>query len=196
MSDIKIEESIRQIISWIRDISGEKDTTLEETPKRVASLYKEIFSGYKEDPKQVLSKTFKNCTSDYNEMILLRDIDFTSTCEHHFLPIIGKISIAYIPDGKVVGISKLARIVNIYSRRLQMQERLTADISNALQTFLSPKGTAVSVQGYHFCMSIRGVQKKNAYLYTNHFTGEFQTIPERRREFLDAISSPVNQSPY
>jgi len=176
-----IEDKIKDILSWIGD-----DPTREgliETPKRIIKSWNKLFGGYKENPKDIL-KTFTEGTC--NEMIILKDIEFYSTCEHHFIPFFGKVSIGYIPDGKVVGISKLARLVEIYARRLQIQERFTTQIADAIMNILQAKGTMVIIEAQHLCMLSRGVQKQNSIMQTSAIRGVFNK-QEVRNEFINII---------
>jgi GTP cyclohydrolase I len=143
-----------------------------DTPKRVVESYAEIFSGYHESPEKVLSKTFED-VGGYKDFVLLKDIEFYSMCEHHMLPFFGKVHIAYIPNNKIVGISKLVRVVEIFSRRLQVQEKMTSQIASAINEFLQPKGVIVNVTAKHFCMSMRGVKNSEAVMSTCHYIGDF-----------------------
>jgi GTP cyclohydrolase I len=183
----EVEEAVRTLIRWAGD-----DPTREgvlETPKRVAKAYKEFFSGYESDPKAVLSKTFKE-VAEYDEMIVLRDIEFESHCEHHLVPFIGRAHVAYIPDKKVVGISKLARLVDIYSKRLQIQEKMTAEIATTLSEILQPKGVGVVVEAAHQCMTTRGVHKRGVVMQTSHMLGRFRSDPRTRQEFFNLLAVP------
>ncbi len=185
-SQTQVEEAIRTLILWAGD-----DPTREgllETPKRVAKAYTEFFAGYDSDPKEVLSKTFKE-VEDYDEMIVLRDIEFESHCEHHMVPFIGRVHVAYLPDKKVVGISKLARLVDIFSKRLQIQEKMTAQIATTLNEVLQPKGVGVVVEATHQCMTTRGVHKRGVVMQTSHMLGRFRSDPRTRQEFFNLISS-------
>lgn len=176
-----IESSITRILQYIgEDVDREG---LLETPERVVRSYSEIFSGYKQDPAAVL-KTFVDGACD--EMVVLKDIEFYSTCEHHMQPFFGKAHIAYIPDGKVIGVSKLARLLEVYSRRLQIQERLTEQVTLALEDHLKPKGAACVIEAKHFCMVCRGVQKQNSVMVTSSLRGVFRE-PAVRQEFLNFI---------
>jgi len=183
----EVEEAIRTLIRWTGD-----DPTREgllDTPKRVAKAYKEFFRGYDSDPAEVLSRTFKE-VEDYDEMIVLRDIEFESHCEHHMVPFIGRAHVAYLPNKKVVGISKLARLVDIYSKRLQIQEKMTAQIANTLNDILQPKGVGVVVEAAHQCMTTRGVHKSGVVMQTSHMLGRFRSDPRTRQEFFALIASP------
>ncbi len=183
-SRAEAEEAVRTLLRWVgEDVDREG---LLDTPKRVVKAYEEFFSGYTIDPTELLSRTFEEIEG-YHDMILLRSIDFESHCEHHMVPIIGKAHVAYLPNERVVGISKLARVVDAYAKRLQIQERLTAQIANAIETILKPRGVAVLVDSQHQCMTVRGVHKSNASMVTTSMTGVFRTDPTWRRQFLDAI---------
>ncbi len=178
------EAAVRTLIRWAGD-----DPTREgllDTPARVARAYEELFSGYPEDPTQILSKTFSE-VEGYDEMVVMNDIRFESHCEHHMLPIIGKVHIAYLPDRRVVGISKLARLVDVYAKRLQIQEKMTVQIADTLDEVLRPKGVAVVIEAAHQCMTMRGVHKPGATLVTSRMLGGFLTNSSTRREFLTMI---------
>lgn len=183
------EEAVRTLIRWAGDDPSREG--LIETPERVLRAYDEVFSGYAANPKQILSKTFKE-VEGYDEMIVLRDIRFESHCEHHMVPFIGRAHVAYLPNKKVVGISKLARLVDAYARRLQIQEKLTAEIANALNEVLAPKGVAVVLEAVHHCMTIRGVHKPGATLQTSRMLGRFRSDPRTRAEFFSLIRSPLH----
>ncbi len=157
-----------------------------ETPKRVLNAYKEWFSGYNENPKEILSKTFKE-VNGYDQLVILNDINFSSHCEHHFAPILGKVHIGYLPKDKVVGISKLVRLVNLFAKRLQVQEKMTSQIANALQLNLDCSGVGVLVEAEHHCMCTRGVNKQGTSMRTSFFTGVLSKDLEKRDEFLRSI---------
>jgi len=180
--DENITNNIREIIEKVGD-DCDRDG-LKETPERVVRSWKEIYSGYHKDPAKEL-KTFE-CDS-YKGMVLLRNIELYSMCEHHMLPFVGKCHIAYIPNEKIVGISKLARIMEIFARRLQIQERLTDEIADCINKILSPKGVAVQIEAEHFCMRMRGVSKQNSTMITTTLRGLFINDPSTRSEFLSAI---------
>lgn len=177
----KIEKSLQDIIKHIGDNPHREG--LKETPKRMMNSYKEMFSGYKQKPESVL-KTFIEGSCD--EMVILKDMEFYSTCEHHFLPFFGTISIGYIPDKKIIGISKLARMADIFARRLQIQEKLCADIADSIMKYLAPQGVMVVCKAQHMCISSRGVRKDNAIMVTSALRGVFEQ-PEVRQEFLQFI---------
>jgi GTP cyclohydrolase I len=180
-------EAVRTLIRWAGD-DPEREGLL-ETPDRVVRAYGEWFAGYEADPVEVLSKTFEE-TNGYDEMVVLRNIRFTSFCEHHMAPIIGKAHVGYLPARRVVGISKLARLVEIYARRLQIQEKMTAQIADAISAILEPKGVGVVIEAAHQCMTTRGVDKPGSTLATSQMIGAFRDDPSTRREFLAAIASP------
>lgn len=177
-----IEYKIKDIIKFIGDDPGREG--LKETPKRMIKSWEELFSGYKEDPKEII-KTFKEGTC--NEMVILKDIDFFSMCEHHFLPFFGKIFLAYIPNGRIIGVSKLIRVVEIYSRRLQIQEKMTTEIADTLMDGLNPLGVMVVCKAQHLCMISRGVKKQNVIMVTSAVRGVFDKEIETRSEFMELI---------
>ncbi|WP_241911541.1 GTP cyclohydrolase I FolE [Telmatospirillum siberiense] len=188
-SRAEAEEAVRTLIRWTGD-----DPTREgliDTPSRVVRSYEEFYEGYDIDPEEVLRRTFEE-TDGYDEMVVLRDIRLESHCEHHMVPIIGKAHVAYLPGNRVVGISKLARVVEIYSRRLQIQEKLTAQIANAIQEVLHPRGVAVVIEAAHQCMTTRGVRKPGVTMVTSRMLGAFRDNPATRREFMALISSPAS----
>lgn len=182
----KAEEAVKTILEWIGE--DPKREGLKDTPKRVVKSFEEFFAGYNTDPEDILKRTFSE-TEGYDEMIILRDVRVESHCEHHMLPIIGKAHIAYIPNKRVVGISKLARIVDAYAKRLQIQEKLTAQIAKAIEDTLNPKGVAVVVEASHQCMSTRGVHKSGVMMQTSHMTGVFRSDKKTREEFINLITS-------
>jgi GTP cyclohydrolase I len=181
------EQAVRTLIRWAGDDPDREG--LAGTPSRVVRAYDEFFSGYGIDPVEVLSRTFEE-TEGYDEMVVLRDIRFESHCEHHMAPIIGRAHIAYLPRRRVVGISKLARLLEIYSRWLQIQEKLTAQIANTIDEVLQPRGVAVVLDAAHQCMTTRGVHKPGASMVTSRMLGAFRSDPSTRREFLAIIGSP------
>lgn len=185
------EEAVRTLIKWAGEDPDREG--LKDTPKRVVKSYEELFSGYNLDPVEILKRTFSE-TEGYDEMVVLRDIRIESYCEHHMLPIIGKAHIAYIPTHRVVGISKLARVADIYSKRLQIQEKLTAQIANAINTTLQPKGVAVVIEAVHQCMSTRGVHKPGTIMQTSHMLGVFRDDKRTREEFMHLITSANRSS--
>jgi len=171
VSDEEAEKAVRTIIKWI----GEEPTRegLLSTPKRVIKAYKEYFQGYKQDPNQFLSKTFTE-VDGYDDMVIEKNISLQSHCEHHMAPILGVAHVAYIPSNKVVGLSKLARVVEVFSKRLQTQERLTMQIASTIMTVLQPRGVAVTIDASHQCMTNRGIKKEKATTITNYFLGAFK----------------------
>ncbi|REG58507.1 GTP cyclohydrolase I [Paraburkholderia sp. BL6669N2] len=180
------EEAVRTLIRWAGDDPLREG--LAETPARVARAYREFFSGYLSDPMQILATTFSE-VDGYDEMVVLKDIRFESYCEHHMVPIIGRAHVAYLPDHRVVGISKLARLVDTYAKRLQIQEKMTVQIADALNTVLQPKGVGVILEAAHQCMSTRGVHKPGTSLVTSRMLGSFRNDPSTRREFLSIIGN-------
>ena len=180
------EEAVKTLIRWIGDDPNREG--LVDTPKRVIKAFAEHFSGYSEDPEEILMKTFEE-TDGYDEMVLLRKIDFESHCEHHMLPIIGNASIAYLPNKKIVGISKLARLVNVFSKRLQTQEIMTSQIINSMQKYLQPLGSAILIEAEHHCMITRGVYKKNSSMTTTQFKGCFSNDKFLQDRFLSMIKN-------
>jgi len=186
-----VESALRMIIRWVGDDPARDG--LAETPARVARALKEFFAGYAQDPAELLRKTFEE-VEGYDEMIVLRRIRFESHCEHHMAPIVGCACVAYIPNGRVVGISKLARVVEAYAKRLQIQERMTAQIANTIDDVLKPQGVGVAIKASHHCMTTRGVHKDDAELVTIRTLGRFRDDPQIRREFLglaDHLRSPA-----
>ena len=183
-SRAEAEEAVRTLIRWAGDDPGREG--LLNTPARVVRAYEEWFSGYGQDPRDHLTRTFEE-VAGYDEMVVLRDIRFVSHCEHHMAPIAGRAHIGYLPRRKVVGISKLARLVQVYARRLQIQEKMTAEIANTLDRVLRPQGVAVVIEGTHGCMTGRGVGQPAATLVTSRMLGAFRDRPETRQEFLAAI---------
>ncbi|WP_137181061.1 GTP cyclohydrolase I FolE [Roseomonas sp. AR75] len=181
------EAAIRTLLRWAGDDPSREG--LQDTPARVARAYREWFCGYEEDPVELLARSFEE-TDGYDEMVLLRDIRLESTCEHHMAPILGKVHVAYLPNGRVVGISKLARVVEAYAKRLQIQEKMTAQIANTLNDVLKPKGVAVVVEAAHQCMTTRGVHKPGVTMMTSRMLGAFRDDPSTRREFLAMIGAP------
>ena len=178
------EEAVRTLIKWTGDNPDREG--LIETPKRVVKAFEEYFAGYYQDPKNILEKTFSE-TSNYQDFVLLKDIDFRSHCEHHLAPIIGNASIAYLPNDCVVGISKLARIVDVFTKRLQTQETMTAEIANSIQMHLKPKGVAIYLSAEHHCMSSRGVKKAHVDMVTTHFTGSFRDDKALQERFFSSL---------
>ena len=185
ISDEKAEEAIRTIIQWIgEDVEREG---LLSTPKRVVKAFKEYFSGYQQDPNKFLSKTFTE-VEGYDDMVIEKNISIQSHCEHHMAPIIGVAHVAYIPSNKVVGLSKLARVVEVFSKRLQTQERLTTQIANTIMNVLQPRGVAVTIDAAHQCMTNRGVKKENTTTVTNYFLGAFKDDLSYQNRYLRYIN--------
>lgn len=178
------EAAIRTLIQWAGDDPAREG--LLDTPARVARAYQDFFRGYAEDPEAILTRTFEEIEG-YDEMVILRDIRLESHCEHHMVPIIGVAHVAYLPNLRVVGISKLARVVDAYAKRLQIQEKLTAQIANTINEVLQPRGVAVVIEAGHECMSTRGVHKTGVSMVTSRMLGAFRDDPSTRREFLSMI---------
>ena len=184
LDDTVIEDSVRDLLQGI----GEDPTRpgLQRTPKRVAQMYQELMIGYRTDPIEFVNDALFEVT--YDEMVLVRDIEFYSLCEHHMLPFMGRAHVAYFPRGKVIGLSKIPRIVDLFSRRLQLQERMTRQIADFIEELLDPHGVAVVVEGIHLCAMMRGVKKHEARMTTSAMLGAFRTSMATREEFLDNIS--------
>ena len=188
VSDKEAEDAFRTILSWM----GEDPTRegLLETPKRVVKAFKEYFKGYKEDPNKILDKTFGD-VEGYDDMVVQKNISVQSHCEHHMAPIIGKAHVAYIPNERVVGLSKIARVVEIFSKRLQTQERLTVQIANSLMEALDAKGVAVTIDSTHQCMTMRGIKKEQATTVTNFYLGQFKEDLSYQNRYLRFISTEL-----
>ncbi|MFD2206964.1 GTP cyclohydrolase I FolE [Kiloniella antarctica] len=183
--------AVETLLRWAGD-----DPTREGllgTPDRVVRSYSEFFAGYGVDPNELLERTFEE-VEGYDEIVLLRDIRFESHCEHHMAPIIGKAHVAYLPNNRVVGISKLARVIEAYAKRLQIQEKMTAQVANAINDVLQPKGVAVVIEAAHQCMTTRGVHKSGVTMVTSRMLGLFRTNPSTRREFLSLIGNPSSSA--
>ena len=185
------EEAVRTLLRYAGD-DVEREGLI-DTPARVVRSYDEFFAGYQDDAIEYLQRTFEE-TDGYDEMVVLRDIRVESHCEHHMLPIIGRAHVGYLPNNRVVGISKLARVVDAYAKRLQVQEKMTAQIASCIDSVLRPKGVAVVIDAAHQCMTMRGVHKPGVSMVTSHMIGAFRDDATTRREFLNIISSPSNQS--
>jgi len=183
------EEAIRTLIRWAGDDPAREG--LLDTPARVARAYEEFFSGYFASPRTLLERTFEE-VDGYDEIVLLRDIRFESHCEHHMASIIGKAHVGYLPHRRVVGISKLARVVEVYAKRLQIQEKMTAQVANLINDVLQPKGTAVIIEASHQCMTTRGVHKTGVTMATSRMLGAFRDDPTTRREFLSMIGNSIS----
>ncbi|WP_298724209.1 GTP cyclohydrolase I FolE [uncultured Ferrovibrio sp.] len=184
------EAAVRTLIRWAGDDPDREG--LRGTPDRVVRSYEEFFAGYGEDPVALLERTFEEIDG-YDEMVVLRDIRLESHCEHHMVPIIGKAHVAYLPGKRVVGISKLARVVEVYARRLQIQEKLTAQVANTIQAVLQPRGVAVVIEAGHQCMTTRGVHKPGVTMVTSRMLGAFRDDPRTRQEFLTMIGTPIGR---
>ncbi|MFQ6018790.1 MAG: GTP cyclohydrolase I FolE [Kiloniellaceae bacterium] len=180
--------AVETLIRWAGD-DPEREG-LRDTPERVVRSYEQFFDGYAIDPVDLLRRTFEE-VDGYDEMVLLRDIRFVSHCEHHIMPIIGKAHVAYLPDKRVIGISKLARVVEAYARRLQIQEKMTAQIANSIDHVLQPQGVGVVIEAAHQCMTTRGVHKPGSVMVTSRMLGQFRSDPRTRREFLALIGTPA-----
>ena len=181
------EEAVRTLIRWAGEDPGREG--LVGTPSRVVRAYEEYFRGYEADPEDILRRTFEEIDG-YDEMVVLRDIRFSSHCEHHMAPIVGKAHVAYLPRHRVVGISKLARLVEVYARRLQIQEKMTTQIAKVIDEVLEPQGVAVVVEAAHHCMTTRGVQRPGVVMVTSSMMGAFRKDSKTRREFLAMIGNP------
>jgi len=184
-SRIEAEAAVRTLLAWAGEDA--KREGLKDTPKRVVKAYEDWFSGYNEDPKEVLKKTFSELDG-YDEIIMLRDIRIESHCEHHIAPFIGSAHVAYLPKKRVVGISKIARITKIFSKRMQVQEKLTAQIANCIQEVLKPRGVAVVIEAQHQCMTTRGINSPGISMVTSQLLGKFRTDASTRREFYSMIN--------
>ena len=189
-TEAEAEEAVRTLLRWAGDDPAREG--LNDTPGRVVRAYREWFRGYDEDPEDMLARTFEE-VEGYDEMVMLRDIRLESHCEHHLAPIIGKAHVGYIPTDRVVGISKLARLVDAYAKRLQVQEKMTAQIATTLQEVLQPKGVAVVIEAEHHCMSTRGVHKHGVSMVTSTMLGLFRRDHRTRKEFMDIIGNPTNR---
>ncbi len=183
--------AVRTLIRWAGDDPDREG--LLDTPDRVVRSYEEYYSGYRQDPVEILNRSFEE-TNGYDEMVVLKDVDFNSHCEHHMAPIIGRVHIGYLPDKSVVGISKLARIVDVYARRMQIQEKMTAQIADALNEVIKPIGVGVVVEAAHHCMTTRGIQKQGVMMVTSRMLGSFLSDPKTRREFLSVIGQTLGKT--
>jgi GTP cyclohydrolase IA len=184
------EKAVRTLLQWAGD-NPEREG-LVDTPARVAKAFEDWFSGYDQDPEAYLTRTFEE-VAGYDDMVILKDIRFESHCEHHLAPIIGRAHVGYLPTHRVVGISKLARVVEAFARRLQVQEKMNAQIAHCIQTVLEPRGVAVVIEAAHQCMTTRGVHKTGVTMVTSTMIGDFRTNSDTRREFLNIIGNPVNR---
>jgi GTP cyclohydrolase IA len=186
-------EAVRTLIRWAGDDPTREG--LRDTPDRVVRAYREWFAGYEVDAGRILATTFEE-TNGYDEMVILRGVRFESHCEHHLAPIIGVAHIGYLPDRRVVGISKLARLLEVYAKRLQIQEKMTAQIANSISEALEPLGVGVVMEASHECMTTRGIHKPGVIMVTSYMTGAFRDNPTTRREFLAAIGNPVSREAH
>ena len=187
------EEAVRTLLRWAGEDPSREG--LHDTPPRVVRSYEEFFQGYATDPAALLSRTFAE-VDDYDEIVLLRDIRFESHCEHHMVPIIGRAHVAYLPRRRVVGISKLARVVDVYARRLQIQERMTAQIANTINDVLQPHGVAVILEAGHQCMTTRGVHRPGVSMVTSRMLGAFRDNPATRQELMAMLNRPSAVTPF
>ncbi len=185
-SQKEAEDAVRVLLRWAGD-DPQREGLL-DTPKRVAKAYRELFSGYDLAAEDVLGRTFEE-VAGYDDMVLVKDIPFFSHCEHHMVPIIGKAHVAYLPNGRVLGLSKIARVVEIFGRRLQTQETMTAQIARSIDETLNPRGVAVMIEAEHMCMAMRGIQKQGSTTLTTTFTGAFKTEPTEQVRFMTMIRS-------
>ena len=190
-SRAEAEAAVRILLKWAGD--NPKREGLLDTPSRVVKAYEQWFRGYEEDPVAMLQRTFEE-VEGYDEMVVLRDIRFESYCEHHMAPIIGRAHVAYVPTDRVVGISKLARLVDAFAKRLQVQEKMNAQIANTLMDVLKPRGVAVVLEAEHHCMSTRGVHKPGVSMVTSTMLGAFKTDRDLRRDFMSIIGNPTNRA--
>ncbi len=184
------EAAVRTLLLWAGDDPDREG--LVDTPRRVAKAFREFFAGYTVDPRELLERTFEE-TAGYDEMVVLKGIRLESYCEHHMAPILGVAHVAYLPNSRVVGISKLARVVEAFAKRLQIQEKLTAQIANTINEVLQPQGVAVVIEAQHQCMTTRGVHKPGVHMVTSHMLGAFRENPATRREFLAMIGNPTSR---
>jgi GTP cyclohydrolase IA len=179
------EAAIYTLIRWIGENPDREG--LKETPRRVVRAFEEYFAGYGVKPEDVLSRSFKEDMGGYNDPVLIKNIEVESRCEHHMAPFVGFAHVAYIPDGRILGISKIARVVDMYARRMQVQERLTSQIANTIQQFVRPRGVAVLIEAEHFCMKVRGVRKDHSKTVTTRYLGAYKRDAHLRKEFLAQI---------
>ena len=188
-SEAEVEAAVRTLLRWTGD-----DPTREglvDTPKRVAKAFREMFNGYELNPAEELGRTFEE-VAGYDDLVIVRDIEFHSHCEHHMVPIVGKAHVGYLPDHKVVGLSKIARVVDIFAHRLQTQEALTAQIAGVMQEVLNPRGVAVMIEAEHMCMAMRGIRKQGSTTLTSTFTGSFKDNPEEQIRFITMVRGVLN----
>ncbi|ODT32056.1 MAG: GTP cyclohydrolase I FolE [Kaistia sp. SCN 65-12] len=187
-SQAEVEAAVRVLLRWTGDDPDREG--LVDTPKRVAKAYREMFSGYAMDPADELGRTFEE-VAGYDDLVIVKDIEFHSHCEHHMVPIIGKAHVGYLPDRKVVGLSKIIRVVEIFAHRLQTQEAMTAQIAGAIQDVLNPRGVAVILEAEHMCIAMRGIRKQGSTTLTSTFTGSFKDNPEEQARFIGMIRNAV-----
>lgn len=190
-TEAEVEDAVRVLLRWTGDDPAREG--LIDTPKRVTKAYREIFSGYGMSAAEELGRTFEEIAG-YDDLVIVRDIQFHSHCEHHMLPIIGRAHVGYLPDGKVVGLSKIARVVDIFAHRLQTQEALTAQVAAAIQESLNPRGVAVMIEAEHMCMAMRGIRKQGSTTLTTTFTGAFKDIPEEQVRFITMVRGGLGPS--
>lgn len=183
-SRAEAEAAVKVLLKWIGEDPSREG--LLDTPKRVAKAYKDLFGGYDEDPEDVLGRTFEE-VAGYDDIVVIRDIPFFSHCEHHMVPIIGKAHVAYLPDGKVVGLSKISRVIDIFARRLQTQEAMTAQVAHSIDDTLRPLGVAVMIEAEHMCMAMRGIKKQGSTTMTTTFTGRFKSDPQEQVRFMTML---------
>ena len=188
-SQADVEAAVRVLLRWTGD-NPDREGLL-DTPKRVAKAYREMFSGYDMDPADELGRTFEE-VAGYDDLVIVKDIEFHSHCEHHMVPIIGKAHVGYLPDNRVVGLSKIIRVVEIFAHRLQTQEAMTAQIAGAIQDVLNPRGVAVILEAEHMCIAMRGIRKQGSTTLTSTFTGIFKDNPEEQARFISMIRSPAS----
>lgn len=183
-SEAEVEAAVRTLLRWTGD-NPDREGLL-DTPKRVTKAYREMFSGYDKDPAEELGRTFEE-VAGYDDLVIVKDIEFHSHCEHHMVPIIGKAHVGYMPDGKVVGLSKIIRVVEIFAHRLQTQEAMTAQIAGTIQDVLNPRGVAVMIEAEHMCIAMRGIRKQGSTTLTSTFTGSFRDNPEEQIRFMTMV---------
>jgi GTP cyclohydrolase I len=183
-SEVEVEAAVRTLLRWTGD-NPDREGLL-DTPKRVTKAYREMFSGYDKDPAEELGRTFEE-VAGYDDLVVVKDIEFHSHCEHHMVPIIGKAHVGYMPDGKVVGLSKIIRVVEIFAHRLQTQEAMTAQIAGTIQDVLNPRGVAVMIEAEHMCIAMRGIRKQGSTTLTSTFTGSFRDNPEEQIRFMTMV---------
>ncbi len=186
-SQEEAEAAVRTLLAWAGDDPSREG--LLDTPRRVTKAFSEYFSGYGEDPAEALSRTFEDA-GGYDDIVMLRDIEFNSHCEHHIAPFIGRAHVAYLPTREIVGLSKLARVVDVFARRLQTQETMTAQIANTINATLEPRGVAVMLEAVHTCMSMRGIGKRNVATITTQFVGEFKSNQVLQTRFMELVRAP------